>query len=162
MITEYIDYVLKNKLYDRVIVTGLDHSGKSTTLTPLVGKYNYIKCHRQSSEKVDPISLNCYQLYDRSPITDSHVYHNMDRSIDLDSIHNLIKYYIDKYYPNSLFIFYLHDKFLGEGEPDYVYRYRDVIHRRFTELSRYLINNGYPVITVYQDSIQKWNSIIDH
>jgi hypothetical protein len=160
MIRDYIDISLSNNIYDRVIVTGMDKSGKSTMMTPLLSKFNYIKCCKLSTENMTPSEMaNCYKIFDRHAITDNHIYNNLDSDIDLDSIHQVIKYYIDRYYKNTLFIIYLHDKFLytTENEPDYVYKYRDVIKYRFVRLANFLINNGYPVIKVKENSVRGFN-----
>lgn len=161
IIRDIIDFYLENKIYDHVTVTGLDGSGKTTMMSPLIGKYDYLKTNWVSPYLMQLMHCKYYKLFDRNPLIDRFVYLNLDMKdkVDYESCINYVIESLNKYFKNTLYVIYLHDRFrsVKSDEPDYVDKSRDEILKRYTLLSNKMIESGFPVVIVKEDSFQRFN-----
>lgn len=160
IIRDLIDHVLSNDIYKSVSVSGLDGSGKTYMMSPLVGKYDYFKTNGLTPYLTPLRFMKHYRLFDRNPIIDRWVYTNLSKSdFDYDSV-NLCMELLDQYFKGALFIIYLHDKFryIKPNEPDYVDKNRSEILKRYQIISSKMIEMGYPVILIESNRF-KFNNI---
>lgn len=159
IIRDLINELLSRGIYKRASISGLDGSGKTYMMSPLVGEYEYFKTNWVTPYLTPLRFMKHYRLFDRNPIIDRWVYTSLTKpDFDYLSVNKAIEL-LDKYFDDTVYVIYLHDRYrsIKPNEPDYVDKNRSEILKRFNIISNTMINHKMPVILVMPDGVKLYN-----
>jgi GTPase SAR1 family protein len=125
--TNIIHQVLNSEPKKKLVITGLDGSGKTTELAKHIGSNRYIKTDATTSQEyfnpneservIARRILDHYELFDRHPIIDLPVYHYASLIESKEGTEEeFYKFLADnkELYENFNFVFFLNDKFVSQ------------------------------------------------